>query len=136
MDLLSILNGRQREAVNPRTIANKVSCMLIMISGPAPAETVRQQEEHIEALNRSAATIFKQGHILLVGLHAARPVVAAGMADEYEAIMRISPALAGRCEAVLLVGESGGANRERAVFERRGRPVYSNVGEIPRAEQH
>lgn len=47
--------------------------------------------------------------------------------------MGICLALAERCDAVLLTDESGGACPEVEVFERRGRPVYRRVEEIPDA---
>jgi hypothetical protein len=83
-------------------------------------------------LNKAAAEVLKRGHIPLVGVNAAGPVVEqAEVEDRYEVIMHICEALAERCDAVLLAGESGGACREAAVFERRGLPVYRAVEEIP-----
>jgi len=63
------------------------------------------------------------------------PVVEqAEVGDRYEAVMLMCEALAERCDAVLLVGESGGACRGVGVFERRGRPVYRSLEEIPAGE--
>ncbi|HZI20468.1 MAG TPA: hypothetical protein VEY09_17935 [Pyrinomonadaceae bacterium] len=45
--------------------------------------------------------------------------------------MRICEELAGRCDAVLLTSKSGGACREVEIFERRGRPVYRSLDELP-----
>jgi hypothetical protein len=107
---------------------------LIMISGPTSAESEEEKRENLRRLNRAAAEVLKRGHIPLVGVNAAAPVVEeADVEDRYEAIMRICLALAESCDAVLLLGESEGANREREVFERRGRPVYRSVDGIAAA---
>jgi hypothetical protein len=106
--------------------------MLIMISGPTSSESDTLREERLAKLNRVAAEVLGRGHIPVVGVNAAGPVVEqADVEDRYETVMRICEALAERCDAVLLVGESGGACREAEVFERRGRPVYRAVSEIP-----
>lgn len=106
--------------------------MLIMVSGPTSDESEEVREERLARLNRVAAEVLRRGHIPLVGVNAAAPVVEqAGAEDRYEAVMRICEALAERCDAVLLDGESGGACREVGVFERMGRPVYRSVDEIP-----
>ena len=106
--------------------------MLIMVSGPTSAASEGVKAARLTNLNRAAAEVLKRGHIPLVGVNAAGPVVEqADTEDRYEAIMLICEALAERCDAVLPVGESGGACREAAVFERRGRPVYRAVEEIP-----
>ena len=106
--------------------------MLIMVSGPTSSESESLRAERLERLNKAAAEVLMRGHVPLVGVNAAGPVVEqAEVEDRYEAVMRICEALAERCDAVLLVGESGGACREAEVFERRGRPVYREVSEIP-----
>lgn len=108
--------------------------MLVMVSGPFTAETREEEGENLARINRAAAEVLRRGHVPVVGMHAARPVVeAAGVEDRYEAVMRISLALAERCDALLFVGESGGACREREVFERKGLPVYTDAGELPEA---
>lgn len=88
--------------------------MLIMVAGPYSAETARERRENLEAMNR-ALPVVAQSKVL----------------DEYEAIMKISLALADACDAILMIGESPGANREQAVLEAKGRPVYSALNEIP-----
>ena len=106
--------------------------MLIMVAGPYSAETARERRENLEAMNRAAAAVLEKGHVPVIGMNAALPVVAQSkVLDEYEAIMKISLALADACDAILMIGESPGANRERAVLEAKGRPVYSALDEIP-----
>ena len=106
--------------------------MLIMISGPVSAETEKLETENLKKLNKVAAEVFKRGHIPVVGINAANPVVEqAEIEDRYEAVMQICEALAEKCDAVLLIGESGGACKELEIFERRSRPVYRKIDEIP-----
>jgi uncharacterized protein DUF4406 len=106
--------------------------MLVMVAGPVSAESDELVIENIARLNRVAAEVLKRGHIPLVGINAAVPVVEeAGVADKYEATMLICEALAERCDAILLIGESKGALRERDVVQRRGRPVFYDLDELP-----
>jgi hypothetical protein len=110
--------------------------MLVMVSGPVSGDDPEEEEKNRDELNRVAAEVFKRGHVPLVGLNAARPVVeVAGVEDSYEAVMRICEELAARCDAVLLIGESGGACREVEIFERRGRPIYRSLAELPRPDE-
>ena len=50
--------------------------------------------------------------------------------DSYEAIMAISLALMDKCDALLIIGESPGVNRERGLVESKGLPVYYDLSEI------
>jgi hypothetical protein len=50
---------------------------------------------------------------------------------QYEAIMTISLALVDKCDAILMIGESAGANRERDLVKEKGLPVYTYISEIP-----
>ena len=98
-----------------------------MVSGPTSAENV-------ERLNEAAAEVLRRGHVPLVGVNAAAAVVEkARVGYRYEAIMHICEALAERCDAVLVLGESEGACREVDVFERNGRPIYRSIEELPEA---
>ncbi|HSQ60561.1 MAG TPA: DUF4406 domain-containing protein, partial [Acidobacteriota bacterium] len=53
-------------------------------------------------------------------------------AERYDAIMRISLEVVGRCDAILLIAESPGANRERDLLAAMGKPVYRALDELPR----
>jgi len=111
--------------------------MLVMVSGPVSAESEKMRMDNIATLNRVAAEVFKRGHIPLVGVNAAAPVIEeAGIADRYEAMMAICEALAERCDAVLLIGESSGACRELEVLQRCGRPVFHHLNELPDGPAH
>jgi|SRR5215213_1083392 len=109
--------------------------MLIAVAGPYSAETIEQRQHNLEAMNKAAAEVMMRGHIPMIGVNAALPVVEwlGAKIDRYEAIMAISLALVDKCEAILMVGESPGANRERDLVKAKGLPVYRNVSEIPAA---
>jgi hypothetical protein len=110
--------------------------MLVMIAGPYSAASEEGRQENLDRLNAAAFDVLKRGHIPVVGMNAALPIVGgSGGEDEYEAIMRISLALAERCDAVLMIAESPGANREREVIAAMGRPVYHDVEELPVLQQ-
>lgn len=108
--------------------------MLIMVAGPYSAETREQRQENLDAMNRAAAAVLAKGHIPVIGVNAALPVVEQAKPDNpYQAIMDISLALAEKCDAVLMIGESKGANMEREVFRRKGLPVYVDLKDVPDA---
>jgi hypothetical protein len=106
--------------------------MLIAIAGPYSAPTPEGRESNLDALNRAAREVLHRGHIPLIGVNAALPVVE-GLdgAERYEAIMAISLALVDRCDAILMIGESPGANRERDLVAAKGLPLYGSVEEVP-----
>jgi DNA-binding response OmpR family regulator len=84
-------------------------------AGPYSADTAEQRQRNLDAMNEAAAGVMRRGHIPVIGVNAALPIVERlGTAvDRYEAIMAISLALVAQCEAILVIGESAGANRER-----------------------
>jgi hypothetical protein len=107
--------------------------MLIAVAGPYSADTPGQRRRNLDAMNEAAAGVMRRGHIPVIGVNAALPVVerlGAGV-DRYEAMMAISLALVDKCEAILIIGESAGANRERDLVRSKGLPVYRGVEEIP-----
>lgn len=108
---------------------------MIMVAGPYSAGTAEQRQSNLDAMNCAAAQVFARGHIPVVGVNAALPVaLQPGVADFRKAIMDISLALAERCDAVLLLGESPGANMERDIIREKGGAVYLHVEDIPLAE--
>lgn len=105
--------------------------MIIGVAGPYSADTEEQRQKNLEAMNRMAARLLEMGHVPLIGVNAALPVVAlANVADGYKAIMDISMAVIDKCEAILLLAESAGANRERDHVAAKGLPVYYSIDEI------
>lgn len=107
--------------------------MIIAVAGPYSAPTPEARAENLAALNKAAAQLLAMGHTPVVGVNAALPVVehATPDADRYRAIMDISMAAISCCEAVLLLGESPGAARERDYFLARGLPVFRALDDVP-----
>lgn len=107
--------------------------MKIAVAGPYSAHTQEQRERNLEAMNKAAARLLEMGHIPLVGVNAALPVVQqAHIADNYKAIMDISLALIDNCEAILVLGDSPGVQQEKDLLSGKGLPVYYSMDEIPR----
>ncbi|WP_198372149.1 DUF1937 family protein [Roseomonas rosulenta] len=113
-----------------------------MVAGPyasggadAPTRAAR-----LAAMNRAALALFRRGHIPVIGVNMALPVIVAAQGrddagDAYAEVMQpLSLALAERCDAILrLPGESAGADEELARFEAAGKPVFRAVEDIPPA---
>ena len=108
--------------------------MLVMIAGPYSAATRQEREANIERINLAAARVAKKGHIPIVGVNAAQPVVDVGDFDDpYHETMRISLALAEKCDAILCIGKSKGVEMEKQIFKKNGLPVFYSLEEIPEA---
>lgn len=108
--------------------------MIIGVAGPYSADTEEQRQQNLDKLNKAAAMLLAKGHIPLIGVNAALPVVnAADVTDRYKAIMDISMAVIDKCDALLLIAESRGANMERDLVLSKGLPVYYSMDEVPDA---
>jgi len=83
-------------------------------------------------MNTAATRLLEMGHIPLIGMNAALPVVnLAELEDRYTAIMNISLADVNACDALLLLAESPGANKERDIVLAKGLPVYYSLADAP-----
>ena len=109
--------------------------MLIAVAGPYSADTCEERQRNLHAMNEAAAGVMNRGHIPVIGVNAALPVVEClgPDANQYEAIMAISLALVDKCDAILIIGESAGVNRERELIRSKGLAVYGDLSEIPMA---
>lgn len=106
--------------------------MIIGVAGPYSAPTEEQRQKNLDAMNEAAARILEKGHIPIIGMNAALPIVSiANIEDKYKATMDISLAVIDKCDAILMIGESPGANKERDLVKAKGLPVYFSVDEIP-----
>ena len=106
--------------------------MIIAVAGKYSAETAAERAANFNAMNEAAARLLELGHTPLIGVNAALPVVErAVVQDQYEAIMRISLALLAACDAILMISNSAGADRERDYFIANEKPVYHSIEEIP-----
>lgn len=108
--------------------------MIIGVAGPYSADTEEKRQQNLDDLNKTAAQLLAKGHTPLIGVNAALPVVQqSGLTkhERYEAIMKISMAVIDKCDALLIIAESPGANRERDFVQSKGLPVYFSIEEIP-----
>ena len=108
--------------------------MLIAVAGPYSAATTEARQRNLESMNRAAAEVLKLGHVPVIGVNLALPLVEflPTEHDRYDAIMTISLAVVDKCDAILIIGESPGVNRERDLIRAKGLPVYNSISEIPR----
>jgi hypothetical protein len=107
--------------------------MIIGVAGPYSAPTEAQRQINLDRLNVAAARLLEMGHIPVIGVNAAVPVVEkANIADPYVAIMKISLALMSCCDALLLIAESPGANKERELMLSQGKAVYLDLKDVPK----
>lgn len=109
----------------------KISIMVIGVAGPYSADTVAARQTNLDIMNIVAAQLLEAGHIPLIGMNAALPVLEkAKVADRYACIMKISLAVINACDALLLLAESPGANKERDLILSQGKPVFRSIEEI------
>jgi hypothetical protein len=109
--------------------------MWIMIAGPYSTGTKSEEdrEKNLGELNRAAYEVFRKGHVPIIGVNVALPIIRAAGADSYDEIMLpLALAIADRCDAVLRIGgPSVGADEEVERIRARGGKVYRAIGEIP-----
>ena len=105
--------------------------MKIAVAGPYSADTPEQRQKNLDAMNRAAARLYELGHVPIIGVNAALPVLHQSQTgNSYKLIMDISLAVVGDCDALLLIAESPGANKERDLILSQGKPVYYSLEEI------
>jgi hypothetical protein len=108
-----------------------------MIAGPyrSGAAGTRQRSVNLRLLNEAAVAVHRAGHLPIIGVNMALPMIEAvgGSEAVYDEIMLpVSLALADRCDACLRVGgASAGADEEVRRFIAAGRPVFHALSEIP-----
>ena len=109
--------------------------MWIMVSGPytTGAATTEQRASNLRAMNRAAYELLRRGHVPVIGVNLALPIIWAVGPERFDEIMMpLSLAAAERCEAVLRIGgPSVGADREVEAISSRGGAVYRSLEEIP-----
>lgn len=114
--------------------------MWIMVSGPytAGGADAAKRAENLRIMNAAAVVLFRAGHIPVIGVNMALPMIKAAGGSEAahrEIMMPLSLALADRCDAYLRIGgPSKGADDEMQRFQAAGRAVYRSVEEVPRPE--
>lgn len=112
-----------------------MSKLYIMIAGPytSGSKDKNQWQANHRMLNEFAYLVHKKGHVPLIGVNAALPIIeAVGWEQFDELMMPISLALAEKCDAVLRIGgPSKGADQEVEIVKNKGLEVYYNIDEIP-----
>jgi len=112
--------------------------MWIMVAHPysAGGAGTAAREANLLAMNTAAYALFEIGHLPLIGVNLALPLIAAAGADRDQAVMMpLSLALAERCDAILRIGgPSSGADAEVEVFRARALPVYYALADVPPAD--
>ena len=107
----------------------------IMVAGPytSGAASLEDRADNLKRLNEAAVAVFRKGHVPLIGVNLALPMIeSAGEGSFDEIMMPVSLAVADRCDAVLRVGgESAGADEEVERIRARGGIVYRSVSEVP-----
>ena len=109
--------------------------MWIMIAGPyrSGSDDPEVWAANLDSMNQAAYEVFDKGHIPIIGVNLALPVIQA-VGEEYykELMMPISLEAAERCDAVLRIGgASKGADQEVEVFRSRNLPIYTSIDQIP-----
>jgi hypothetical protein len=108
--------------------------MWIMVSGPytSGARSEQDRAENLRVLNRAAVEIFRMGHVPVIGVNMALPMIeAAGESSFEDLMMPVSLALAERCDACLRIGgPSKGADDEAERFRVASKPVFYSLDDL------
>ena len=111
--------------------------MWILIAGPytAGGADAELRAARLDDMNAAAVEVFRRGHVPIIGVNAALPMIDVAGQDSYDEIMMpLALQLADRCDAVLRIGEpSAGADEEMQRVADRGKPVYRSIADIPDA---
>lgn len=107
----------------------------IMIAGPysSGGADEKQRQQNLEALNRTALAVYEMGHVPVVGVNCALPLVQLSKRpDSFEKIMMpLSLDMSEKCDGVLRIGgKSKGADQEVVRFHAKGKPVFFSLEEI------
>jgi len=106
--------------------------MLIAVAGPYTASTEEQKKKNLDTMNEAAVRVYGKGHIPVIGVNAALFVLEKLTGEnKKKAMMDISLALVDKCDALLLIGESPGANKERDLILSKGKQIFYSIDEIP-----
>lgn len=107
----------------------------VMIAGPyrSGAASELERSRNLLALNEAAVAVLDKGHIPVIGVNLALPIIEAAGRDRYDEIMMpLSLAIASRCDAILRVGgDSTGADDEVECVRARAGSVYSRASDLP-----
>jgi hypothetical protein len=107
----------------------------IMVAGPyrSGSSDPAVWAGNLRRLNGFAHAVFVKGHVPIVGVNLALPVIESAGQESYGHIMpTLSLSLTERCDAILRIeGASQGADDEVEAFRARGLSVFRSIDEIP-----
>ncbi|WP_119460715.1 DUF4406 domain-containing protein [Rhodospirillaceae bacterium SYSU D60014] len=109
--------------------------MWIMIAGSytAGGADAARRAANLRAMNEAAVTLFRAGHVPIIGVNLALPLIEAADGKSFdEMMMPMSLAVAERCDACLRIsGPSKGADEEVQRFRSRNLPIYFRPEDVP-----
>ena len=110
--------------------------MWIMVGGPygTGVKSAAERAANLARMNEAALAVWRKGHVPIIGVNLALPIVAAAGGDaaaDAEIMMPLSLALAdGAMRSCASAVASVGADQEMARFVAAGKPVFRSVEEI------
>jgi hypothetical protein len=108
-----------------------------MIAGPYRSGSAESASRaaNLRSMNEVAVKVWQLGHVPVIGVNMALPMIEAAGEDAYDDLMTpVSLVLADRCDAVLRIGgPSNGADKEVEAIRRQGGIVYTDISDVPRA---
>jgi hypothetical protein len=111
--------------------------MWIMIAGPyrSGSSDPAVWADNLRKLNAAAYAVFQKGHVPIIGVNLALPVIECASPESYGEIMQpLSLRLTERCDAILRIdGASRGADEEVEACASRGLAVFRSIDEVPDA---
>ena len=115
--------------------------LLVLIAGPYRSGTNDDPAliaANLKMLESYALSIFRLGHIPLIGEWVALPIIREaggkqiGDSIHQQFLYPVASRLLERCDAVLRVpGESTGADQDVRLAQERGLPVYHRIEDLP-----
>jgi len=106
--------------------------MWIVVAGPISAATPEQHERNLEVLRRACLSLQEQGHVPILAHDLADPLRALDdSAERQQHYLDLCIALEQRCDAILMVGHSPGADLEMEAFRKAGKPVFAQLQDVP-----
>ena len=117
-----------------------MSELMVLVAGPYRSGTGGDPaliQANVDAMTRTALEVHRRGHLPVMGEWFALPLIEAadadGETDAYERLFHpIAEAVLARCDACLRIGgPSEGADRMVRVARELGKPVFTDVEQLP-----
>src|SRR2546430_11208554 len=112
--------------------------LLVYVAGPYSATTAQRRELNVDAAVDAGIAIFQRGHFPYVP-HLTHYVdlraKQTGITLEWEDFIRWDLPWLERCDALLYLGASKGADIERGLAEKLGKRIFASVEEVPAVER-